>query len=224
MPPGSASRIERVGKFTLNQETGGLEGTLKITFSGLEATQRRMDQRNVDATERGKFLEDIVHQYVPVGIDVELTNQPVWNSSEVPLVAEYQLKVPGWASSAGKRAMLPVGLFGGTEKHLFDHADRTHPVYFEFPFQKVDDITVELPPGWKVSSLPAEQNHISKVIGYTLKVQNENGKLHIQRMLDIGVLLVEKQYYGTLRNFFQAVRTGDEAQIVLQPGTATASK
>ncbi len=223
MPPSSASRVERSGAFKLNEQTGGLEGNLKLTFTGLEATQRRVDERNEDEAERKKFLEGIVQEYIPVGIEVELTNHPVWNSSEVPLVAEYTLKVPGWASSAGKRAMLPVGLFGGTEKHLFDHANRAHPVYFEFPFQKIDDITVELPPGWKVSSLPPEQNHPSKAITYTLKVQNDNGKLHIQRLLDVGVLLVDKQYYGVLRNFFQVVRTGDEAQIVVQPGTATAS-
>ncbi len=170
-----------------------------------------------------RFVEDIVKEQIPVGIEVELTNHPDWKSSETPLVVEYNLKVPGWASSAGKRAMLPVGLFGGTEKRLFDHAGRTHPVYFEFPFRKTDDITVELPAGWKVTSLPAEQNHVSKSIGYTLKVQNDNGKLHIQRMLDVGLLLVDKQYYGVLRNFFQIVRTGDEGQIVIQPGVSTAS-
>lgn len=224
MPPSSESQIERTGAFKLNEETGGLEGKLTLKFTGLEAAQRRMEKRNVDDADRKEYLEDLVKEYIPTGIEVELTNQPTWNSSEVPLQAEYRLKVPGWASSAGKRAMLPVGLFGGTEKHLFDHADRTHPVYFEFPLQKVDDITVELPAGWKVSSLPAEQNHVSKLISYTLKVQNENGKVHIQRLLDVGVLLVEKQHYEVLRNFFQVVRTGDEAQVVLQPGTATASK
>jgi hypothetical protein len=142
----------------------------------------------------------------------------------VPLVAEYDLKVPGWATSAGRRAMLPVGIFGGTEKHLFDHADRTHPIYFEFPFQKIDNVTIELPAGWKVSSLPKDQNQPGKSISYSLKVQEETGTLHITRKLDIGVLLLDKQYYGALRNFFQAVRTSDEAQVVLQPGVATASK
>jgi hypothetical protein len=34
---------------------------------------------------------------------------------------------------------------------------------------------------------------------------------------------LEAKYYPALRNFFQAVRTGDEEQIVLQPGTASAS-
>lgn len=223
MPVSSDSRIERTGNFKLSEETGGLEGKLTLTFTGLEAVRRRVEERNVDETDRKKFLEDTVQEQIPTGIEVELTNHPNWDSSEAPLVAEYNLKVPGWASSAGRRAMIPVGIFGGTEKRLFDHADRVHPVYFEFPFQKIDDITIELPAGWAVSSLPKEQNQVGKVIGYTLKVQNNGGKLHITRMLNVDVLLLDKQYYGALRTFFQIVRTGDEAQIVLQPGTATAS-
>lgn len=87
----------------------------------------------------------------------------------------------------------------------------------------MDDISIELPAGWKVASLPPEQNQVGKVIGYTFKVEN-NGKLQLHRTLDIGFVLIGKENYETLHNFFQLVRTGDEAQIVLQPGTATASK
>ena len=73
---------------------------------------------------------------VPVGCEVELTNQPDWKSSSPTLVAEYTLKVPGWVSGAGRRALLPVGLFSAPEKHLFDHAERVQPIYFQFPFQR----------------------------------------------------------------------------------------
>ena len=38
--------------------------------------------------------------------------------------AEFNLKVPGWLSAAGKRALLPTGLFGASEKHMFEHASR----------------------------------------------------------------------------------------------------
>jgi hypothetical protein len=35
--------------------------------------------------------------------------------------------------------------------------------------------------------------------------------------------MVEVKLYPTLRNFFQVVRTGDEQQVVLQPGATAAS-
>jgi hypothetical protein len=47
--------------------------------------------------------------------------------------------------------------------------------------------------------------------------------VHLTRKLTIDFLLLEQKYYSSLRNFFESVRTGDEEQIVLQPGSATAS-
>jgi Domain of Unknown Function with PDB structure (DUF3857)/Transglutaminase-like superfamily len=221
LPESSVSRIERKADLKLD-DTGSLEGKLTITFTGLEALWRRQEERNVDEPDRKKFLEDQVKEYIPVGIDVELTNKPDWGSSSEKLVAEYDLKVPGWVSGAGKRALLPVALFGATEKQLFEHENRVHPIYFEFPFKKIDDVTIELPLGWQVSSVPPAKNQDAKSIVYTLKVENDKGTLHLNRELNVDVLLLQPKVYPTLRAFFQIVRAGDEQQVVLQPGGAAA--
>jgi hypothetical protein len=110
-----------------------------------------------------------------------------------------------------------------TEQRIFDHANRVHPIYFEFPFEKHDDITIEPPAGWQVSNLPAAQKQDSHVVVYSLQVENSKNTLHLNRDLSVDVLLLDPKYYPALRNFFQVVRTGDEEQIVLQPGTASAS-
>jgi hypothetical protein len=106
---------------------------------------------------------------------------------------------------------------------VFDHANRVHPIYFDFPFEKRDDITIELPGGWQVSNLPAPQKQDAHVIVYTLQVENSRNTLHLTRNLSVDFLLLDPKYYGALRNFFQVVRTSDEEQIVLQPGTASAA-
>lgn len=218
LPESATSRIERKAALKLTNE-GALEGKLTVTFTGLEAMERRIEERNQDEATRKKFLEDQIKEYIPVGIEVDLTNKPDWGSSAPTLVAEYDLKVPGWVSGAGRRALLPVGLFGNTEKHVFEHADRIHPIYFQFPFEKYDDVTIELPMGWKVSSLPPPQNQDAKAVQYTIKAEDQKGTLRVTRKVRMDLLMVEKQSYPILRNFFQVVKTGDEQQIVLQPGT-----
>jgi hypothetical protein len=223
LPESSESRIERRASLKLS-DTGDLEGKLTVTFTGLEALWRRLDERNVDETERKQFLEGQVKEFIPAGSEVELVNRPEWTSSAPGLLAEFNVKVPGWASGAGHRALLPVGLFSASEKHLFDHASRVHPIYVEFPCQKVDDVTIEIPPGWQVISLPPGQSQLGHVVEYTLKVENDKGRLHLARTLNVDFLLLETKYYTALRNFFQVVKTADEEQIVLQPGTASAGK
>jgi hypothetical protein len=222
LPRSSASRIDRNANLKMS-DGGDLEGKLTIAYTGLEAVRRRVEMRNEDETNRKRFLEDEVREYVPAAIEVDLTNKPDWSSSESSLVAEFTLKIPGWAAGAGHRALVPVGLFSATEQRIFDHANRVHPIYFEFPFEKHDDITIEPPAGWQVSSVPAAQKQDGHVVVYSLQVENSKNTLHLTRDLSVDVLLLDPKYYPALRNFFQVVRTSDEEQIVLQPGTASAS-
>jgi Domain of Unknown Function with PDB structure (DUF3857) len=216
LPVPSDSRIERTANLTMS-ENGDLEGKVTISFSGLQAKSRRVEERNEDEADRKKFLEDEAKEAIPVAVEVELTNKPDWTSSAAPLVAEYSVKIPGWVSGAGRRALFPVGLFSAAEKGVFDHANRVHPIYFQFPSEKLDDITINLPLGWQVSTLPKPHNDDAKVVVYTLAAENDKGILHLKRKLSINILLVDTKYYPALRNFFQVVRTGDEEQVVLQP-------
>jgi hypothetical protein len=222
LPQSSESRMERKAALKLS-DTGDLEGKLTVTYTGLEAMYHRLDVRHSDEVARKKFLEDRVKTQVPVAAEAELTNKPDWSASETPLVAEFDVKIPGWASNAGKRVLIPAGVFTAVEKHIFEHANRVHPIYFEYPYEKWDDVTIELPPGWQVSSVPPGQDKDSHVVAYSLKVESGKGTVHLTRKLKVDFLILEAKYYPPLRDFFQIVRTGDEEQIVLQPGAASAS-
>jgi hypothetical protein len=221
MPQSAESRIERKADLKLGED-GTLSGKVQITFTGLEALTRRNEVRNQDETTKKKYMEEQLREYVPVGIDADLTNKPDWESSSSTLVAEYDLKVPGWATAAGHLALLQTGLFGATERQVFEHTNRVFPVYFQFPFEKQDDVTIQLPLGWQVSSLPKAMDVDRKAIAYTLKVENDKGVLHLTRRLKNDVVFVEPKNYPTLRAFYQLVRKEDEEQIVVQPGAAAA--
>ncbi|MFZ0732578.1 MAG: cyclic lactone autoinducer peptide [Candidatus Sulfotelmatobacter sp.] len=222
VPESSESTIHRKAELTLSG-TGDLEGKLTLTFTGLEASQRRTEERLTDDADRKKYLEDEVKGSIPAACDVDLTNSPDWKSSTPSLVAEFKIKIPGWASAAGHRALMPVGLFSAPEKHLFDHADRVHPVYFEFPFERIDEVNINLPLGWQIATVPAPQKLDAKALTYDLEAQNNKGTLHLNRVLNVDLLLLPKENYPNLRKIFQIVRSSDEQQVMLQPGAATAS-
>jgi hypothetical protein len=222
LPQPSQSREERVGKLKLT-DAGDLEGTLTITFTGLEGMYTRVEERNADEVARKKYLEELATAQISAAAEAELINKPDWTSSETPLVAEFNLKIPGWASSAGKRALIPAAIFTAAEKGVFEHNIRTHPIYFSYPYEKADDVTIELPPGWQVSSVPKEREQDGHLILYSLKVEKTPTGLRQTRKLTVDILLLEQKYYGALRNFFQVVRTGDAEQVVLQPGEIHAS-
>jgi uncharacterized protein DUF3857 len=222
LPESSESCIERTAVLNLS-DTGDLEGKLTITFTGLEALQRRLEERNEDEADQRKFLEDEAKEYIPAASEIDLTNKPEWKSSAPTLVAEYKMKIPGWVSGAGRREMLPVGIFAAPEKRVFEHTERVHPIYFRYPFEKMDDVTIILPVGWQVGSLPPAKMQDAKSVLYELKVDNDKATLHLSRRLKVDLLLLPQKYYPALRNFFQVVRSGDDEQVVLQPIGTSAS-
>ena len=63
---------------------------------------QRVEERHADEVERKKYLEERLMSQIGSATEAELTNKPDWNGSETPLVAEFDLKIPGWASSAGQ--------------------------------------------------------------------------------------------------------------------------
>lgn len=218
----AASQIVRAGNLKLDDE-GTLEGTVALTFTGLEAWSRRLRERNEDDQARKKALEEGLKNDITAASEIELSNQPDWKSTEAPLVAEFHVIIPGWVSSAGHRALLPVGIFSAPEKQIFSHADRVYPICFSYPYQKKDDLKIELPNGWTVSSVPKPIDRDAKAAEYILKVEGDKNQLHITRTVRSDLYLVPQDTYPALRGFYQAVRSGDDQQIVLQPGSVAAS-
>jgi hypothetical protein len=215
-PNASDSRIERRGAFKF--ENGTLEGKVSVTYTGLEASWRRQVEQSEDEAARREFLEGDLQGFIPTGINAKLTNRPDWNGWETPLVAEYDLEVPGWAAPAGRRALMPIGLFGGAEKHTFEAASRVQPMYFQFCTQHADDLTVEIPEPWQLESLPKGLIIDLKGLVFKETVEQQGKSVHATRALTLNVLLVDAKSYDSVRQFYQKVRTEDEAQAVLSYG------
>jgi len=210
------SRIERRGTFKF--DSGTLEGKVTVTYTGLEASWRRLDERSEDELARQKFLEEDLEGYIPTGVHVKLTNHPDWEGWDTPLVAEYDLEIPGWAAPAGRRAMLPMGIFGAAEKHTFEHATRVHPLSFEYCYRHVDDVTIDVPPPWIFESIPGPTLVDFKGLVFKENIEKQQHSLHVTRELTLNVSLVGVNAYEAVRQFYQTVRTADEAQAVLSPG------
>jgi hypothetical protein len=214
LPDSKESRIERVAHLKLTT-AGTLEGKVTVTYTGQEALWRRQEEISEDDADRKQFLENQIKADIPSGMEAELSNRPDWDSASPALVAEYDLKIPGWAAAAGQRALLPVGLFAAQEKQIFRHSVRIHPLYFSFPHESADTVTIELPANWQVSSLPQPHSENRKTLIYSVSAEGKTGTLLLNRELSADLVLANIKYYGSVQDFFQTVRAGDEEQVIL---------
>ena len=222
LPPASASRLERTASLRLMPDAS-VEGTMTFTFTGLNALAHRLEERNEDDTERRRRLENEAKADLADGGEVTLTNTPDWSDGDAPLVANFDIKMPGWARTVGARALVPVGIFAGANRHVFEHATRTHAVYFHFPHQLADDVTIDLPPGWKVSSVPQAGGADIKIADCKWTADGSSSALHLKRDCSIDTLLVNVKYYSQLQDFYQALRrSADEEAVLSLPDGANA--
>jgi hypothetical protein len=223
LPSSKTNHVERKAAFKLSP-TGTLEGNVTVTFTGQEAISRRSQERLEDDTDRRQFLENELKAAITTGADVKLINSPDWDSSSAAMEAQYSVRISGWAARAGSRLLMPFGLFTAPNKTTFLHAAREHPIYFQFPSEVDDDVSVDIPSDWKVVSLPQASSISDPAYGYAASYQESNGAVHSQRSLRLDMTIVAAKYYGTLQDFFQKVRAADEEQAVLTHGTNTAGR
>jgi hypothetical protein len=222
LPDPHESRIERKATLRLTA-SGALEGKIAVTYTGLEALGRRLEERHEDETDRKEYLESQLKDEVPSGAVVELTNQPDWDSSAPLLIAEFDISIPGWATRAGKRTLLPVGIFGAQYKHAFQHAARTHPIYFRFPYQEADEVVIELEPAWTMSNVPQSRKVDLGSFRFAMSSEDKNNSLHVNREFTLNGSLVPIKYYPSVQSFFETVRAGDADQAIVVPAKASAA-
>jgi hypothetical protein len=207
--------IERKSVLHLESDVS-LTGELQVDFAGLQGRQRRRDAREEDEAGRRKEIEENIGRWLPSGSRFTLTSVSGWETTDKPLHAEGTLQLPGFATVAGHRTLIPVTIFQSSLFQSFQHANRNYAVYFHSPFEERDDITIQLPSGYQVKAVPPAAKMPAGGFDYQISATGQGQMLHVTRGFSVNGLLVSTQYYGPLRNFFNAAKADDEQQAVLE--------
>src|SRR5262249_36157746 len=160
-----------------------------------------------------------VKSFLPGGATFEITNMSGWDKNSDPVRIEGTVRIPGFATSAGHRVLVPLTLFQASQPASFQHEKRSNSIYFHFPEIEKDSITVRVPSGWKIETVPAAQQS-SPGAGFIYSVTSSQNAdvVTVDRQLTITAIMFPVGSYGPIRAFFNTVKTDDDGQIVLQPG------
>lgn len=226
MVPGAAvdkAVIRRIVTATLDPD-GSLKGEITVQFALTEALERRLDALQTDEAGRKKQLEDELKGWLTSGAIVKLTDVQGWESTEEPLTAHFSIEIPGYASAAGKRLMVPSYLFQAKQKEAFAHAERKYPVYFPYAFMERDVVTIKFPAGYSIEGNPATQHATLPYAEYVNVGKFDGNQLITQRELLLNGIFFPAANYTEVRDFFNKVQAGDEQQAVLRVGGTTSAQ
>ena len=216
-PEPQTSLVHRVTHVSLSQD-GSSIGDVTVEFQGEDALEHRLDALNQDDAGRRQGLEAEVKGWLPQGGVVTLQEAKGWESIDAPLVARFKIEIPGFASAAGKRMLLPGYFFSTLQKNMFTSQFRRYPISFPYPFAEDDELTVDLPEGYEVEEPPYRRKAGLSYAGYEISFAIDGRQLTAGRKLHVNGTQFPSEKYDELKNFFSIVQKGDEGHAVLQRG------
>ncbi len=215
LDPPERSQTRRSFDLRLGRD-GNLSGSGVVVCTGQEALALRLEYLEMDEAAARKALAEKLTALLPPGGSASVRRTENLAGSNDELRVEFDVTIPGAATVAGDRLLLPVMPYRTVWRDAFRHAGRTCSVYFPYLFRQSDDITITVPEGLKVEAVPAAAHHERSFADYSMNASVEGGsKVRIGRGLMIGRSRIPVSQYPVLKSFFDQTRAGDDAQIVL---------
>jgi len=226
IPPATSdkSQLRRIAKAELGPD-GTLKGTLDVEIKGNAALEHRLWAIQEDEAGRRKGMEDEAKEWLPEGAIATLDSMQGWESTEEPLQVRYKIEVPSFASSAGKRLLIPAALFRTTkQKQAFQHKERKYAVYFPFAYNEMDNVILQVPDGYTAESVPVAQDVKLPSARFVTARSFANNQFISKRALVVNGIIFRISEYPELKGFFDKVQGADEEQLVLQNAAVNAGK
>ena len=221
-PPSQATIARTVA---LEIESGGqATGTLRVEYTGQSAASRRARYRKKDQAGRRQSVGLEIQDWLPAGSTFEVSAIANWDSIDVPLIVNGTVKVPGFGTPNGRNMLVPASLFQTSQAVAFRADKRLYPIYFDYPFEEIDDVKLHVPAEYKIETVPPAKEVEQAdpgMLSYEISATQQGDAVEVKRTFILDGSLFPVASYAALQKFFSAMKTDDDAQIVLQ-GTESA--
>lgn len=131
-------------------------------------------------------------------------------------LVEYAVDVPQYGSKAGKRLFLPINPVNAFTDVPPANDKRRHPVTVRQGYMEQDTIILNLPEGYSIESIPAENTSLTTEFGvYSSQIIRQEKALVLLRRLEMKPLRLPAERYNDWRNFLRDVAKADGMKVVL---------
>jgi hypothetical protein len=209
-------------------EDGALEGDVTIESSGHFAIEKKNSDDDDTAEKREQNIRDQVRAQMSTaelsGIRIENVTDPF-----KPYVCAYHIKVPGYAQRTGKRLFLQPSFFMQGKGPMFAASERRYPIYFHYPWAEIDEVEIELPPGYELDNAEAPNGIAAGQTSWyklMLGITEDKKKLVFKRDFQFGGdgnIIFPVTSYASLKKLFDAYHQLDSHTITLKQGGAAAA-
>jgi hypothetical protein len=217
------NQVRRVASLTLGPD-GTLSGQVRISMSGEEALRWRQAALRSDEQDMKKAFEAELQNRVPAGVKVSVNHFLSLDDPTVGLMAVVDVS-GNMGTATGKRVFLPSAFFQANVKAPFAAEKRESPIDLHYPFVSQDTVTISLPAGFTVQSVPSDATiPYPQNAAFKVKYASANGTFEEDRVVAFANAVYKAEEYSQLRDFYGKMNAQDQQQIVLEKQTVTAGQ
>ncbi|WP_396158507.1 DUF3857 domain-containing protein [Flavobacterium sp.] len=195
------------------KETGEVYGKVREQYFDYNAYVFR-DKYNGIATQ--SYIEKLEKEYQ----GVEISSYNVQNSIdlELPIIENYDFKVTNSVEIIGNKMYFSPFLFFEKTDNPFKQEAREYPIDFVFPNQDKFNVTLTLPNGYIVETLPqAKAIALPDNLGnFKYNISNNGNQIQLLYTHDINQAIIDADYYEVLKNFYKEIIIKQNEKIVLK--------
>lgn len=204
----------RTAELKIDSE-GKLMGVIRMSFTGNDALRWRQDILRADEEQAKKDFDEELQKQMPAGVVVKTNHFVGPTDYDYALMAIVDVS-GNMGTATGKRVFLPGTFFEANAKPQFVHEKRENPIDLHFPYMVKDSVTITLPAGFTVESVPKDAEiPLPKDADFVAKYRGTDTVYAYSRLMAVGNILYPSNEYPQLKDFFAKANAQDQQQAVL---------
>lgn len=197
---------------TINNE-GEVSGKIRDQYFDYNAFVFRVKN---NAITKESYIEKLEKRHQ----GLEIGEYEVQNSTDLsePIVENYSFTSTNSVEIIGDKMYLSPFLFFTLTENPFKQEKREYPIDFVFPNQDKFNISLTIPEGYVVETLPQPKavTMPEELANFKYNISNNGNQIQILYTLDINQAIVGSEYYEALKNFFKEIVNKQTEKIVLK--------
>jgi hypothetical protein len=194
------------------QDNGTLNVKVNTNYGGLQQDELHQLINNVSKDKVKEYL----HEQLDFATYDVLSFDYKENRSALPSIDEsLDISVSNYATITGKRLFIIPNVMTRTHQKFSVDTSRKYDIVFNYEYQDLDTVEVELPKGYEAETMPKDVTIKSQFGKYNCSVKLSGNKLYYYRNIERFSGRFPAGSYDDLRQFYEAIYKADRNRVVL---------
>ena len=194
-------------------KNGNLKGQTKIQRTGYQAFSFREINRGINEQT---YLETVENDWSGAQISKYSIDDSVDLSK--PVLEDFTFETNNQSEIIGDKMYVMPKLFFANTRNPFVQENRISPIYFGYPGQETFNVTIAIPEGYEVESVPKPIRLLTKeyVAKFEFMATVLGDKIQITIIKELNKKMVSDSFYPVLKDFYKQMIEKESEKIVFK--------